>query len=237
MSGFYDNYIVEIMNIRHSILLILLMILVLFYYTNQEGFVDAVVRNCVSKETAEPTFLCQAKEYLSSFISGYNNTNNYKYTCCPVKDGEQGPRGTKGPTGMKGLVGPMGEKGPVGEIGDSKIGPTGAAGPVGPVGKMGLRGVDEDITEVGPVGPEGDAGPPGDVGPVGPPGPDGMAEKNEPVVITAPNDMDDRAMNFVAIRQNIRNLLSSKNVEVAKPSSKSPFLAQGNEYKKSVSSL
>jgi hypothetical protein len=222
--------------VRYSILLILLMILVLFYHIHQEGFVDAT-RNCVSKETAEPTFLCQAKEYLSSFISGYNNTNNYKYTCCPVKDGEQGPRGTKGPTGMKGLVGPMGEKGPVGEIGDSKIGPIGAAGPVGPVGKMGLKGVDDDITEVGPVGPEGDAGPPGDVGPAGPPGLDGLAEKNEPIVITAPNDMDDRVMNFVAIRQNIRNLLSSKNVEVAKPSSKSPFLAQGNEYKKSVSSL
>jgi hypothetical protein len=43
-------------------------------------------------------------------------------------------------------------------------------------------------------------------------------------------------MNFVTIRQNIRNLLSSKNVGVA-TSSKSPFLAQGNEYKKSVSSL
>ena len=214
--------------LRYGILLILLMVLILFYM-NQEGFVDAT-RNCVSKETAEPTFLCQAKEYLSSFISGYNNTSNYKYTCCPVKDGEQGPRGTKGPTGMKGQPGLMGEKGPVGEIGDSKIGPTGIAGPVGPVGKMGLRGVDEDIIEVGPMGPEGD------VGPAGPPGPDGLAEKDKPV-ITKPNDMDERAMNLISIRQNIRKFLQSKNVGVTTPSSQSPFLAQGNEYKKSVSSL
>ena len=64
--------------VPYSILLILLMVLILFYYVNQEGFVDAT-RNCVSKETPEPTFLCQAKEYLSSFISGYNNTSNYKY--------------------------------------------------------------------------------------------------------------------------------------------------------------
>lgn len=228
-----DNYLVEM--VRYGILFILLIVLILFYCINQEGFVDAT-RNCVSKETADPTFLCQAKEYLSSFISGYNNTSAYKYTCCPVKDGEQGPRGAKGPTGMKGQPGLMGEKGPVGEIGDSKIGLTGVAGPVGPVGKMGLRGADDDITEVGPMGPEGEVGPAGDAGPAGPPGPDGLPEKDKPV-ITKPNIVDDRAMNLISIRQNIRKFLSSKNVGVTTPSSQSPFLAQGNEYKKSVGSL
>jgi hypothetical protein len=248
-----DSYLVEIMNVRYSILFILVL-LILFYHVNQEGFVNAetavtgTTRNCVSKETTEPTFLCQAKEYLSSFISGYNNTTNFKYTCCNVKDGEQGPRGTKGPIGMKGLAGPLGEKGLIGEIGDSKMGPTGAVGPVGPVGKIGLKGVDDDITEVGPIGPQGDMGPAGDAGPPGPQGPDGLAEKNkeviekndpvleknEPVVITNPNDIDDRAMNLKGIQKNIRNFLSSKNKEVGNSSSKSPSLAQGNEYKKSV---
>jgi len=241
------------------------MILVLFYYTNQEGFVDAVSgtaagtaaatgtaavipelvsttdgRRCVSRNAtaAEPTFLCQAKEYLSSLIPGLNN--GYRYKCCSVKDGgpgDQGERGPQGPQGdsPKGLTGPIGDTGPQGLTGN--IGPAGYNGAAGLTGSQGTGEVGSTMEIKGPQGPQGLTGPDGDIGPTGLQGINGLSEDSTNMPVEQNDRLTneaERTLHLRSIQKRIQNILKSKDT-LSNDTMTTPSIAQGREYRTSYS--